>query len=345
MRARRRLPVNPCAAGGARTGLPRGAAGGGWTLPPRAGEGSARGAGPGEAGPGRCRCWYRCGGTCRLRGPGRGGRHRAAPRRETGAGAPTRRPSPSAGFPRPPRPPRPSTPPGCPPSRSRPAAARGHGMKNPLVAPLLLLLVPAARAAPKAGVHGPEVPAATEPDPDPDPLNPELLTLPLLRSAVRSLGPPERDAETLTREQALLYLFVLHDHDRSGRLDGLELLQLLGAVLAQRDGGRPDPDAVAALVDRALERQDLSGDGLLDPPELLLSPGRGRGPPGQPLLQPPGEDAGVGGPAEGQGLPGGGAHPEGQAAPQAEAVEVEEAPEAGAPEGEAPPVWGDPGEG
>ncbi|XP_054676032.1 cell growth regulator with EF hand domain protein 1 isoform X5 [Grus americana] len=223
-------------------------------------------------------------------------------------------------------------------------------MKNPLVAPLLLLLVPAARAAPKAGVHGPEVPAATEPDPDPDPLNPELLTLPpaaprLLRSAVRSLGPPERDAETLTREQALLYLFVLHDHDRSGRLDGLELLQLLGAVLAQRDGGRPDPDAVAALVDRALERQDLSGDGLLDPPELLLSPGRGRGPPGQPLLQPPGEDAGVGGPAEGQGLPGGGAHPEGQAAPQAEAVEVEEAPEAGAPEGEAPPVWGDPGEG
>ncbi|XP_075606291.1 cell growth regulator with EF hand domain protein 1 isoform X1 [Balearica regulorum gibbericeps] len=250
-------------------------------------------------------------------------------------------------------------------------------MKNPLVAPLLLLLVPAARAAPKAGGHRPEAPAATEPDPDPDPLSPELPTLPLLRSAVRSLGPPERDAETLTREQALLYLFVLHDHDRSGRLDGLELLQLLGAVLAQRDGGRPDPDAVAALVDRVLERQDLSGDGLLDPPELLLSPGRGRGPPGQPLLQPPGEDAGVGGPAEGQGLPGGGAHPEGQAAPQAEAVaveeapeagapqaeavaveeapeaegraaeavEAEEAPEAGAPEGEAAPVWGDPGEG
>ncbi|KAM6270998.1 cell growth regulator with EF hand domain protein 1 isoform 1-T2 [Spheniscus humboldti] len=153
-------------------------------------------------------------------------------------------------------------------------------MRNLLVALLLLLVVPAAQAAPKAGVHRPEAPVATRLDPDPDPLSPELSMLPLLRSAVRSLGPPERDAEAMTREQALLYLFALHDHDRSGRLDGLELLQLLGAVLAQRDGERLDPDMVAALVDRALERQDLSRDGLLDPPELLLSPGQGQGPPG-----------------------------------------------------------------
>lgn len=184
---------------------------------------------------------------------------------------------------------------------------------------------------------------------------------------------------------ALLYLFVLHDHDRSGHLDGLELLQLLGAVLAQ-DGGRPDPDVVgptemspctprspqarpslcptpspqvAALVDRALERQDLSRDGLLDPPELLLSPGQGQGPPGQlpgDLLAgagaAPGGDAeahggdmgveGPGhGPAEGQAaLPAGARDaaaleaegvPELEA-PDAEAVEAEEAPEAGAPD-------------
>ncbi|XP_076191397.1 cell growth regulator with EF hand domain protein 1 [Aptenodytes patagonicus] len=259
-------------------------------------------------------------------------------------------------------------------------------MRNLLVALLLLLLVvvPAAWAAPKAGGHRPEAPVATRLDPDPDPLSPELPTLPLLRSAVRSLGPPERDAEAMTREQALLYLFALHDHDRSGRLDGLELLQLLGAVLAQRDGERLDPDMVAALVDRALERQDLSRDGLLDPPELLLLPGRGQGPLGQPLLQQPGEllagagaaprgdmeapegDVGVSILTEGQGLPGGSAHPEGQAAPQAEAMEVEgapeaegsdteaikaeeapeiEAPEAGDPEGEVAPAWGDPGEG
>lgn len=48
---------------------------------------------------------------------------------------------------------------------------------------------------------------------------------------------------------ALLYLFVLHDHDRSGCLDGLELLQLLGTVLAQRDGGQPDPNMVGPWDD------------------------------------------------------------------------------------------------
>lgn len=45
---------------------------------------------------------------------------------------------------------------------------------------------------------------------------------------------------------ALLYLFALYDHDRSGRLDGLELLQLLGAVLAQGGTGQPSPEAVGA---------------------------------------------------------------------------------------------------
>lgn len=120
---------------------------------------------------------------------------------------------------------------------------------------------------------------------------------------------------------ALLYLFVLHDHDQSRHLDGLELLQLLGTVLAQA-GGQPDPDMVgptgmaphaplspwaeaspcspspqvAALVDQALARQDLNGDGLLspsellDPPEVSL-PGQSQGPPGQPL---PEQQAGVG---------------------------------------------------
>ncbi|KAM9297959.1 cell growth regulator with EF hand domain protein 1 [Morus bassanus] len=252
-------------------------------------------------------------------------------------------------------------------------------MRNLLVA--LLLLVPVVRAAPKAGGHRPEAPTAMRLDPDLDTLSLELPTLPLLRSAVKSLGPPERDTEAMTWEQALLYLFVLHDHDRSGSLDGLELLQLLGTVLAQQDGGQPDPDVVAALVDRALEWQDLSRDGLLDPSELLLSPIQGRGPPGQPLLPLAGAGAVPGGhtemPEGDTGVSGPGHGPaEGQAAPQAEAPQAEapdagatevetapeaeareaedieaeeapetEAPEAGAPEGEAAPVWGDPGEG
>lgn len=197
---------------------------------------------------------------------------------------------------------------------------------------------------------------------------------------------------------ALLYLFALYDHDRSGRLDGLELLQLLGAVLAQGGMGQPSPEAVglgvactpwgvggagqaltlspslqvAVLVDRALERQDRSGDGLLDPPELLL-PGGEKGPPGEPLVgaevgqegmvgghveepggrvetptvdeEMPAVDAGASspepGPAEGQGLPDNAAHPEGQGdpgagAPQGAVMEVEGAPENGAPENEAP---------
>ncbi|XP_061846796.1 cell growth regulator with EF hand domain protein 1 [Colius striatus] len=182
-------------------------------------------------------------------------------------------------------------------------------------------------------------------DPDLDPLSPELLTLPLLQSTVRRLGPPERDMEAMTWEQALLYLFALHDYDRSGRLDGLELLQLLGTVLAQRDEGRLPPEAVAALVDQALERQDLSRDGLLELAELLLLPGWG--PLGQPLRQQHGEPlsgtgAALGGDRE---VPGGdtGVHvpAEGQAAPEAEdpnagAMEAEEDLKAEAPEAKSP---------
>ncbi|XP_066851387.1 cell growth regulator with EF hand domain protein 1 [Anser cygnoides] len=250
--------------------------------------------------------------------------------------------------------------------------------------PLLLLLLPAACAAPRDGGHRPEAPPAMRPDPGPDPLSPEPPALQLLQSAVRSLGQPEQDAEDMTREQALLYLFALHDHDRSGRLDGLELLQLLGAVLAQGGTGQPSPEAVAVLVDRALERQDRSGDGLLDPPELLL-PGWERRPAGElPVgaevgqegmmgghMEGPGgrvetptvdEMPGVGvgasspepGPAEGQGLPDNAAHPEGQGdlgagAPQGEVMEVEGAPENEAPKDEVPraeaaPAWEDPGE-
>uniref|UniRef100_A0A8V5FJH9 Uncharacterized protein n=1 Tax=Melopsittacus undulatus TaxID=13146 RepID=A0A8V5FJH9_MELUD len=121
----------------------------------------------------------------------------------------------------------------------------------------------------------------------------------LLQSTVQSLAMPEQDVKALTREQVLLYLFVLHDHDRNGHLDGLELLQLLGTVLAQRNGEQPHLDTVhpvAVLVDQALERQDMSKDGLLTPPELLLeppkqllSPGQGQGTPGPPLLPHPRE--------------------------------------------------------
>lgn len=44
----------------------------------------------------------------------------------------------------------------------------------------------------------------------------------------------------------LLYLFALHDYDKSGQLDGLEFLRLLSEVLAWQPQGRPAPDAVGA---------------------------------------------------------------------------------------------------
>ncbi|XP_032538156.1 cell growth regulator with EF hand domain protein 1 [Chiroxiphia lanceolata] len=254
-------------------------------------------------------------------------------------------------------------------------------MRNPPVTlTVLLLLGPVARAAPRTGGHRPEPPLATILDEYPDLLSLELPLLPLLRGAVRSLGLPEQDVEAMPREQALLYLIVLHDHDRNGHLDGLELLQLLGTVLAQA-GGWPDPDTVAALVDRALARQDRNGDGLLDAHELL-SPDRGRGPLGQPPLEPqagseavpeegtemgvssPGQaapetGAAQAGPPEDGGMEGDGAP--NVESPSAEAVEAEEAPEAEAhnsdvsdeeevPEAEAlekeaAPAWRDSGEG
>ncbi|XP_040454837.1 cell growth regulator with EF hand domain protein 1 isoform X2 [Falco naumanni] len=226
-------------------------------------------------------------------------------------------------------------------------------MKNPVVILLLLVVVPMVWAAPKAEGQRAEVPAATGLDPDPDLLSPELPMLQLLQSTVRSLGPPEWDVQTMTREQALLYLFVLHDHDQSGHLDGLELLQLLSSVLVPLDSEWLDPYVVVPLVDQVLERQDLNKDGLVNPPELLFLHSRGQGPLGQPHVQRPGEslaeagavlggDAGVSspghGPAEGQMVPP-------AAAPNAEGMEVEEASEIEAPEGEAAPVLGEPGEG
>ncbi|XP_010725211.1 cell growth regulator with EF hand domain protein 1 [Meleagris gallopavo] len=176
---------------------------------------------------------------------------------------------------------------------------------------------------------------------------------------------------------ALLFLFAMHDHDRSGQLDGLELLQLLGAVLTQGGAGRPSSEAVAALVDRALEQRDRSGDGLLDPPELLL-PAPAWGPPrgggaaleeraeghvgeqeGIPAVgeETLGGDAGTSSPpegqvlrrdggvqAEGQGIPEVGAPLEEDETAESETVIEDREPRVEPPEAPASPAWGDPGE-
>ncbi|MEE6514411.1 hypothetical protein FKM82_022485 [Ascaphus truei] len=74
------------------------------------------------------------------------------------------------------------------------------------------------------------------------------------------------------RGRAILHLFLLHDYDKSGRLDGLELMQLLKGILSQNSPTMPPPESVILVVDEVLEKQDLNRDGLLSAPELVTPP-------------------------------------------------------------------------
>ncbi|XP_021491124.1 cell growth regulator with EF hand domain protein 1 [Meriones unguiculatus] len=137
-----------------------------------------------------------------------------------------------------------------------------------LVLPLLLL--PLAQAAPKDG--------AARPDPDApqqlmaNPFQPGPEQLRHLQNYLKGLEKMEEDPERMNREEVLLYLFALHDYDQNGQLDGLELLSMLTAALAP--GAEHFPiNPVILVVDTVLESQDLDGDGLMTPAELINFPG------------------------------------------------------------------------
>uniref|UniRef100_A0A8C8SEX6 EF-hand domain-containing protein n=1 Tax=Pelusios castaneus TaxID=367368 RepID=A0A8C8SEX6_9SAUR len=87
------------------------------------------------------------------------------------------------------------------------------------------------------------------------------------RSVQLHLGQPL----TLFPSTALLFLFALHDHDKSGQLDGLEFLHLLMEMGADPPGASYSPILILAT-------QDLNGDGLLNPSELLLPTTKGQPP-------------------------------------------------------------------
>ncbi|XP_069881314.1 cell growth regulator with EF hand domain protein 1 isoform X1 [Dipodomys merriami] len=137
---------------------------------------------------------------------------------------------------------------------------------------LPLLLLPLGQAAPKDG--------AIRPAPEeqqrllPNPFEPGPEQLRLLQNYLKGLGKMKREEEpeAMNREQVLLYLFALHDYDQSGQLDGLELLVMLTAALAPGLADFPI-NPVILVVDRVLETQDLNGDGLLTPAELVNFPG------------------------------------------------------------------------
>lgn len=134
---------------------------------------------------------------------------------------------------------------------------------------LPLLLLPLGRAAPKDGVArlDPEVQQQLTPNP----FQPGPEQLRHLQNYLKGLEKMEEDPEHMDREQVLLSLFALHDYDQNGQLDGLELLSMLTAALAPGAAHFPI-NPVILVVDSVLETQDLDGDGLMTPAELINFP-------------------------------------------------------------------------
>ncbi|XP_028843404.1 cell growth regulator with EF hand domain protein 1-like [Denticeps clupeoides] len=75
-----------------------------------------------------------------------------------------------------------------------------------------------------------------------------------------------------TWEQEIFFLFSLYDYDKSGHLDGLEVMKLLSDFLSHYSQLPESNDRVVSLVDYLLQTHDMNQDGLLAPSELLSPP-------------------------------------------------------------------------
>uniref|UniRef100_A0A8C1I8B0 Cell growth regulator with EF-hand domain 1 n=1 Tax=Cyprinus carpio TaxID=7962 RepID=A0A8C1I8B0_CYPCA len=94
----------------------------------------------------------------------------------------------------------------------------------------------------------------------------------LLQSYIKSsLKEGQTSPELNTREQEIFFIFSQYDYDRSGQMDGLELMQLLTDFLTYHEMMPKSADSVVSLVDYLLQTHDLNQDGLLVPSELLSS--------------------------------------------------------------------------
>lgn len=97
----------------------------------------------------------------------------------------------------------------------------------------------------------------------------------LLQSYIRANWKERANPDVDTREQEVFFLFSLHDYDKSGQLDGLELMKLLSDFLSHHSQMPKSADGVVAMVDYLLQTQDQNQDGLLAPSELLSPPIQG----------------------------------------------------------------------
>ncbi|KAG7236040.1 hypothetical protein INR49_001440 [Caranx melampygus] len=95
----------------------------------------------------------------------------------------------------------------------------------------------------------------------------------LLQSYIQSsLKDGQGGPEISTWEQEVFFLFGLYDYDRSGLLDGLEMMKLLSDYSSHHTPGTQANELVVSMVDFLLQTQDLNQDGLLAPSELLSPP-------------------------------------------------------------------------
>lgn len=95
----------------------------------------------------------------------------------------------------------------------------------------------------------------------------------LLQSYIQSsLKDGQGGPEISTWEQEVFFLFGLYDYDRSGLLDGLEMMKLLSDYSSYHTPGAKANELVVSMVDFLLQTQDLNQDGLLAPSELLSPP-------------------------------------------------------------------------
>ncbi|XP_063040361.1 cell growth regulator with EF hand domain protein 1 [Engraulis encrasicolus] len=129
----------------------------------------------------------------------------------------------------------------------------------------------------------------------------------LLQSYIKASLNDQGNLEVSTRDQEVFFLFSLHDYDKSGQLDGLELMRLLEDFLSHHSQAHTSTDGVVAMVDYLLQTQDQNQDGLLAPSELLSAPVSDSFPAaiesnaaadGQANKEPPQEEASEGGAAQ-----------------------------------------------
>lgn len=147
-----------------------------------------------------------------------------------------------------------------------------HQSRSVLSVLLLLMLIHLCQAAPgPPGTHREEESLTTQANP----FLPGDDDRRLLQSYIDSIlnKDDQGGAEIITWEQEVFFLFRLYDFDRSGFLDGLEMIKLLSDYNAHhKPGVIQSYNEVVSMVDFLLQTQDLNHDGLFSPSELLSPP-------------------------------------------------------------------------